>query len=114
MITTTDNRKLGRTPGRQHDRVIHVRLPSPAVKALKVMASDLGISVSRLVRAGVDAKLAELVPTLVELSRDETASPAKRLRAMKMLRQLTIAELYMGPMGLKIARAKVMEEHTSK
>ena len=92
---------------------LHVRMPKPAVQALKKLARQCNSTISKVVRAGVAAKLATMVPPLVKTTRDDTASDWQKLQAIKTLRLLAMTALYLGPRGLEMARgrelAKAME-----
>ena len=110
MRTISDRSKAGRPPGRQHDVTIHVRLPKPTYTALKRMATYVHGNVAQVVRAGIDAKIGELAGICVDIARDETTSPCKRLRAIKLIRLMTMGELYLSPTGLKLARAAALEK----
>ena len=53
----------------------------------------LGVSMSRFIRAGVEAKLAELVPKVVEIVEHPKTKPWRCLRLMEFLRDISRASL---------------------
>ena len=97
---------MGRPRGRQHDETVHVRLPGPAVAALRQLARGEGASLSALVRAAIDARLCAEIAPLAALARDEDAAATKRMKAAKTIRLIAEVALHVGPMGLRIARER--------
>lgn len=53
----------------------------------------LGVSMSRFIRAGIEAKLAELVPKVVEIVENPKTQPGRCLRLMEFLRDISRATL---------------------
>jgi len=97
---------VGRPPGKHHDKTIRVRLPSATVDALKQIARREKVSVSYLVRGGVDRALADTVPILVKIARDTKRGASVRMKAASDLMLFAKAGLFLSPYGLKIARSK--------
>jgi Arc/MetJ-type ribon-helix-helix transcriptional regulator len=101
--------KGGRPPGKQYDVNINVRLPRPALEALKLLAKRSHKSVSELVRSGVLASLAYAIPQQAEIATNEKRAARRRLEAIKNIRLITRASVYMGPDGLRLARAEALK-----
>jgi len=106
MRTHSEGKKKGRPPGRQYDKVLHIRLPAESVRALKELAGIGGVSVSEIVRSGILASLAHAIEPLAKTVNDDSRPARKRLTAIKRLRKIMEAGLHMGPVGLQLARAK--------
>jgi hypothetical protein len=103
-------KKCGRPKGRQHDATIHVRLPSPAVRALARLAAVEKLAVADLVRGSIVSLLNGAAPRMVDVARNGKAAPAARMRAAEMVRWIGTFCLYLGPDGLKLARRKAALE----
>ena len=78
--------RRGRIPGRQHDSNVQVRMPTPALKALKKLAASEKASVSQIVRSAIVRRLSDEIGPLTKIAKDETAAPSKRLRAITAVR----------------------------
>ena len=100
---------MPRPAGRQHDASLNLALPAVAKKALTAIAKAEGVSLSALLRGGVRRAIADAVPELVAVARDETRSPGVRLGAAKTLRLLARADLHLSPVGLQLAQAKIAQ-----
>ena len=101
-----NRRKPGRPPGRQFDVVVHVRMPRPALAALKELAHREKSTISHVVRCGVMAAAARAIKPMVDVVRDKKRSPFHRIAAIGAIRACMRADLHMGPMGLKLARQR--------
>jgi hypothetical protein len=99
-------RRRGRPPGKQHDAVVHVRLPRVALEALQQLARKCGVSVARIVRWGIAEGLSRSIKPAAELAQDENAAGLRRLAAIQWIDLCGKAELHMSPVGLKVARAR--------
>ena len=96
----------GRPRGAQHDVTFSVRLPRPTLEALKELARLEKCKVSQAIRAGIIAKMAEVVPQLVQIIQNEDRAASRRLKAIQRLRLFMRAQVYLGPVGLRLARAR--------
>lgn len=105
--------KRGRPRGRQFDRVLQIRLPGPALKAIRELAKREHVTVAEAVRAGVMASMGNAVGPLIERIRNAQGSTRRRISAMKLLRLYMEADLHMGPMGLRIARDRANKKPNS-
>ena len=103
-------KKCGRPKGRQHDATIHVRLPSPAVRALARLAAVEKLAVADLVRGSIVSLLNGAAPRMVEVARNEKAGASARIKAAEMVRWISEFCLYLGPEGRKMARRKAALE----
>ena len=74
-------------------RGIRVCLPVDTDRALRALRAEFGMSVSELVRAGVEHTLAEFVPKAVALIRDKSVPTRRRLRMMRFIRSAGITNL---------------------
>lgn len=100
---------MPRPAGRQHDASLNVALPSVAKQALTAIAKAENASLSSLVRAGVRRAIADAVPKLAAVARDETRSPGVRMKAARTLRFLALADAHLGPLGLPLAQSKAAD-----
>ena len=80
-------RKRRKPPQIRYSRSIRVRLPVEVDRAVRAARRHLGISLSAFVRAGIEAKLVEMIPRCVEIARDPTAKPGHRLKTIEFLAQ---------------------------
>ena len=74
-------------------RGIRVCLPVATDRALRALRAEFGVSVSELVRAGVERELAEFVPKCVAIARDKSVPARRRLRMMRFLNRACISNL---------------------
>ncbi len=102
-------RRRGRPPGKQHDANVNLRLPSPAIKALKVLARHSKIPLTHIIRAGVVEALNKSLMHMAALAQDSNATPRRRMAATESVRLLMIANRHLSPEGLRLARKAAIE-----
>ena len=90
--------------------MVMLRLPSPALLALRRLSKESGVSVGQIIRSGVELKLASIVPKLISIAEDSDRSELSQLRAIKYLDMCIQAAQYLGQDGLEIARAKATDD----
>lgn len=106
-------RRPGRPRGRQYDVLYTLRLPRPALEAIRELAKHTDRTVADVLRTGVIASLVQAVAPAAAIAKDENAAPSRRLEAADLLRLVTTAATYLGPLGLKIARAEADAAETN-
>lgn len=99
-------KRRGRPPGRQHDTILHIRLPKATVKALKQLARRGRVSMSAVVRSGVLASMAQAVAPLVAVAKNEQMSGRRRIEALRVLRLYATACMHLSPHGRELARQR--------
>ncbi len=80
-------------PGRKYGAAIRVRLTLEVDQAVRAARRILGISLSQFIRAGVEMKMAELLPRCVNIADDSNANGRTRLRMIEFLRKCQKAAL---------------------
>ena len=68
-------------------------MPHELEYAARSACKLLGISMSRFIRAGIEAKLAELVPKCVEIVENPKTQPMRCLRLMEFLRDVALGSV---------------------
>ena len=95
----------------QHDAQIGLRLPRPALLALRKLSKQTGVTMGEIIRSGLNQRLAMLIPELIQMSERAERSPQRALTAIRMLDLCTEASLYLGPHGLEIARKRARDDN---
>ncbi len=96
---SSPKRGSGRPQGRNYGPAIRARLPHELDYAARSACKLLGISMSRLIRAGIEAKLTELVPKVVEIVDDPKTQPMRCMRLMEFLRDMALGSVALHKLG---------------
>ncbi len=105
--------RSGRPRGCQFDANFNVRLPRPALDALRALSKSSRIPVARIVRAGIEFKLAEYAAELVKVAKNPDASPVKRMEMMERIREIGLVAVHFGPLGLEMARKRASDGNSA-
>ena len=103
-------------PGRKYGAAIRVRLTLEVDQAVRAARRIMGISLSQFIRAGVEMKMAELLPRCVNIADDSNANGRTRLQMIEFLRKCQKAALSLQvPSKLqttrRVARAPKRSQH---
>ena len=72
---------------------VTVRLPHEMRDVCRKACRLLGISMSQFIRAGIESKLAQMIPPCVEIAKDQSAPPTRRMRIMEFLHDAARASM---------------------
>ncbi len=79
--------------GQLMNRAVRVRFPPEVDSVLRRMRRQFGISVSHLVRCGVQRMLADMIPGAVELIRDPQTDASVKIKFIDLVRACARADL---------------------